>query len=265
MAFIIGKIVWLLLSPGNILLILLLAGIALAWWRKGRGRGLITVAAIGFLACSVLSLGDWLATPLENRFTAPRPMPEKVDGIVVLGGAIDPVLSEERGQVALGGGAGRITATIALARRYPDSRIVISGGEGTFLQYGLPEAEATKALMVDLGVPPKRIELESRSRNTDENARFSYQEARPRPGETWLLVTSALHMPRAVGAFWRAGWQITPFPVDYLTRPTPPLVHNFSLLQGLSLLTVALKEWVGLAGYYATGRSNTLLPGPAAN
>lgn len=262
MAFIAGKIVWVVLAPGNFLLLLLLAGVLLAWRRKGRGRALIGASAIGLLACATLPLGAWLAAPLENRFPPPQFMPERVDGIVLLGGSIDPVLSAARGRVTLGA-AGRVTETIALARRYPACRIVISGGEGTLVQHGQPEAEATKALMVALGVAPERIELESRSRNTAENASLVYDMVRPPPGATWLLVTSAMHMPRAVGSFRRAGWRILPFPVDYRTLPHPSLAPGFDLVGGLSFLTTALKEWVGLAGYYAMGRTDSLLPGPA--
>jgi uncharacterized SAM-binding protein YcdF (DUF218 family) len=261
-AFIGGKVAWLVLAPGNLLLLLLLGGALLAWRRPGRGRMLMGAVAIALLVCAVLPLGAWLASPLENRFPPPRPMPDRVDGIVMLGGAIDPVLSAARGQATLNGAAGRVTETIALARRYPDARIVISGGEGTVIQHGLPETAATEALMVELGVAPERIELESRSRNTAENASLSYAMVRPRQGETWLLVTSALHMPRAVGSFRRAGWRILPFPVDYHTLPEPTLVPGFDLVGGLAFLTTALKEWVGLAGYYATGRTDSLLPGP---
>jgi uncharacterized SAM-binding protein YcdF (DUF218 family) len=264
-AFTAGKLVWVVLAPGNLLLLLLLAGVLLAWRRKGRGRALIGAAAIGLLACATLPLGNWLAAPLENRFPPPLIMPERIDGVVLLAGAIDPVLSAARGQVTIGGAASRVTETIALARRYPGARIVISGGEGTLVQHDQPEAATTKALMVALGVAPERIELENRSRNTAENASLAYDLVRPLPGATWLLVTSAMHMPRAVGSFRRAGWRILPFPVDYQTLPHPRIAPGFDLAGGLSFLTTALKEWVGLAGYYAMGRTDALLPGPAVD
>jgi uncharacterized SAM-binding protein YcdF (DUF218 family) len=262
-AFIVGKLVWLVLMPGNFLLLLLLAGILLARRRKAWGRVLIGAAAVGFLACAVLPLGDFLVSPLENRFLPPHTMPERVDGIVVLGGAIDTVLSAARGQAVIDGGAARLTETITLARRYPDARIVISGGEGTLVLRGEPEAEAAKALMIDLGVAADRIEAENRSRTTAENARFAHEMVRPQPGTTWLLVTSAFHMPRSVGSFRQAGWQVVPYPVDYRTAPNMRIWPGFDLAGGLALLTTALKEWVGLAGYYATGQTDALLPGPA--
>jgi uncharacterized SAM-binding protein YcdF (DUF218 family) len=262
-AFVVSKLAWLVLTPGNFLLLLLLAGILLAWRRLRLGRMLIGLATVGFLACAILPLGIWAAAPLENRFPLPQPMPERVDGIVVLGGSIEGVISAARGQVTVGGAAGRITETLALARRYPAARIVISGGEGTIVQQGKPEAEATKALMVDLGVAAERIETENRSRTTAENATFAYDMVRPKPGEVWLLVTSAVHMPRGVGSFRRAGWQVVPYPVDYRTLPGRSMAIDFDLASGLGLLTAALKEWIGLVFYYATGRTDALLPGPA--
>ena len=62
-----------------------------------------------------------------------------------------------------------------------------------------------------LGLEEGRVIYEDRSRNTTENAEFSRDIARPRPEETWLLITSAFHMPRAVGCFRRVGWNVVPF------------------------------------------------------
>ena len=114
--------------------------------------------------------------------------------------------------------------------------------------------------LVETGIPQGRITLEGRSRNTYENAVFSYEEARPKPEETWILVTTAWHMPRAVGCFRRAGWHITPFPVDFRTAGYPIFSSEISLAEGLLLTTVALKEWVGLVAYRAIGRTGALLP-----
>jgi uncharacterized SAM-binding protein YcdF (DUF218 family) len=261
-AFVVSKLAWQILTPGNFLLLVLLGGILLAWRRLRLGRVLIGLATVGFLACAILPLGIWAAAPLENRFPLPQPMLERVDGIVVLGGAIDGALSAARGQVAVTGAAGRITETVVLARRYPAARNVISGGEGVVFQSGQPEATATKALMVDLGVAAERIEIENRSRTTAENATLAYDMVRPKAGEIWLLVTSAVHMPRGVGSFHRAGWQVVPYPVDYRTFPDRSIALDFDLAGGLGLLTTALKEWIGLVFYYATGRTDALLPGP---
>lgn len=259
-----SKILWVLAAPGNFFLLVLLIGVVrLAFGRRPRGLFLVLAASLAMLATATLPLAQWLAAPLENRFPTVTSLPERVDGIVVLGGAVDPVLSEARGQVALDEAAERITAAAVLARRYPQARIVLSGGEANLIPTGLNEADATRKLLIDLGVAPDRLVLESASRNTWENAAFSYRAAQPRPDETWLLVTSAMHMPRAVGCFRHAGWSIVPYPVNYITPPTVKFALGFDFPGGLSLLNPVVKEWDGLIAYYLLGRTDAFFPAPA--
>jgi uncharacterized SAM-binding protein YcdF (DUF218 family) len=189
-------------------------------------------------------------------------LPAKVDGVVLLGGAVDGALSDARGQVSLNDAAERVTETVALARRYPQARILVSGGDGSLIPTGFTEADATRRLLIDLGVAPDRIVLESASRNTWENAAFSYRTVRPRPDETWLLVTTAMHMPRSVGCFRRAGWSIMPYPVDYRTFPTTHFELGFGFPGGLELLNLVVKEWDGLIAYYLLGRMDAFFPAP---
>jgi uncharacterized SAM-binding protein YcdF (DUF218 family) len=190
-------------------------------------------------------------------------LPERVDGIIVLGGAVDAALSHARGQVSLNEAAERITEGVALARRYPQARILLTGGDGSLIQTGYSEADATRKLFIDLGIAPDRIVIESASRNTWENAAFSYRTVEPRADQTWLLVTTAMHMPRAVGCFRRAGWSIVPYPVDYRTYPTVEFEVSFGFPGGLDLLNLVVKEWDGLIAYYLLGRMDAFFPAPA--
>ena len=262
MTFVISKLLWLVAAPGNFLLLVLVAGVLCAIW-SGRRRGFVLIAAatLGFLVIATLPIGAWLAAPLENRFPTISP-PARIDGIVVLGGSIDPGLSRARGQVALMIAAGRITETVALARRFPSARVLVSGGDGTLHPGALTEAGATRDLLVQLGVAAERVELESAARNTYENAVLSLAAAQPKAGETWLLVTSAMHMPRAVGCFRRAGWTIVPYPVDYRTSTRIGTGPGLLLADDLMLVNFATKEWLGLVAYYWLGRTDALLPGP---
>jgi uncharacterized SAM-binding protein YcdF (DUF218 family) len=180
----------------------------------------------------------------------------------VLGGSVDQGLSLAHGQVALTAAAGRITETVALARRFPAARVVISGGDGTLSPGTLSEAGAIRDLLIQLGVAPARVDIESISRNTYENAVLSYATAQPKPGETWLLVTSAMHMPRAIGCFRSAGWTIVPYPVDYRTSKRIATTPGLLLADNLMLVNLATKEWLGLVAYYWLGRSDALLPAP---
>jgi len=262
--FVLSKLLWIVVAPGNLLLLMLVIGVVVAASSgRRRGFGLIVVATTGFLSIAVLPIGSWLAALLEDRFPAIA-VPARVDGIVVLGGSVDAGLTQSRGQVALVAAAGRITETVVLARRLPEARVVISGGDSSLFPAARSEAAATRDLLVALGVAAERIVLEGSSRNTYENAVMSYAAAQPKVGETWLLVTSALHMPRAVGCFRRAGWTIIPYPVDYHTaaksRTIWELRPGLLLADNLALLTLAVKEWLGLAAYHALGRIDALLP-----
>ena len=140
------------------------------------------------------------------------------DGIVILGGAITEDVSAARGAVALNEAAERLTVGAELARRYPDARIVFSGGNNALIFDGVPEAAFAVQELQALGVAHERITADEQSRNTIENAVFSRLIANPKPGERWLLVTSAYHMPRAIAAFRAAGFPIEAYPVDWRTR-----------------------------------------------
>jgi uncharacterized SAM-binding protein YcdF (DUF218 family) len=261
MAFVAGKLFWAIMAPGNLLLLVLLAGLFRAMRSRAR-RGLApaVVAALLLLTVAVLPVGQWVAAPLEERFPIPA-VPARLDGIIVLGGAVEAGISRAHGEVALNDAAERITESLALAQRHPEARLLLSGGDAAILpRAGEQEAEAMRALFVELGVAPERILVEDRSRTTFENALMSRDVAQPKPGEAWLLVTSAMHMPRAVGCFRHVGWGVLPYPVDFHTgEDTRP---DFALAGHLFLLDRAAKEWVGLVAYRLLGRIDTLLPTP---
>lgn len=265
MTFAASKLLWFVADPGNVLLILLCAGALLLGTRTRQrlGRRLVGLAALAGLAITVVPLGAWLHVPLENRFPVPARLPDRVDGVVVLGGAVDQFLTVARGQPALRAEAERMTAFAALARRYPEARLVFTGGSGRLVRQGVKETVAARLLFEELGLDVERVLFEDRSRNTYENAVYSYRLAAPQPGETWLLVTSAYHMPRAVGCFRRAGWHVVPYPVDFRTDGTYAYLPSLFFAEALVDLGLAVHEWIGLAAYRLMGRTDRLLPGPA--
>ena len=108
-----------------------------------------------------------------------------------------------------------------------------------------------------------RVVIEEKSRSTHENAVYAKEIVGPAPGEKWVLVTSAYHLPRAVAAFRAVGWPVIPYPVDYKIDPDTGLRLNFSLLDGLSAATLAGKECAGLLGYRLMGWTRELFPAPA--
>jgi len=264
MVFLLGKFVWFALSPANFLALLLAAGVLwLVVSRRRRGLSLVLVGALGFLTFLILPVGDWLLLPLEWRFSVPSVMPERVDGVIVLGGAIDEEVSAARRQVELNDSGTRLIEAVALARRYPSARVVLTGGDNHIMEHLPAEAGIMRDFFVAEGIDATRITLETGSRTTYENVVFTYAQVRPESGETWLLVTSAAHMPRSVGCFRRQGWSVVPYPVDYRTAGTISFRPALSLVDQLVLATKALREWIGLVGYRLSDRTDALFPGPA--
>lgn len=207
--------------------------------------------------------GNLLILPLEQRFPRWDPSHGAPDGIVVLGGAIETRISAARGEVALEDSAERIVATAQLARAYPNLRIVFTGGSDALVFEDFPEAPFAVRQLEALGVEHDRITAEEQSRNTVENAVFSRLIANPKAGEKWLLVTSAFHMPRAIGVFRAAGFPVEAYPVDWRTRGPADVTRPFySLASGLTVTDVAMHEWVGLLAYRLTGRTTALFPAP---
>jgi uncharacterized SAM-binding protein YcdF (DUF218 family) len=262
--FIASKILGFFALPSNLLISIGLVGLILLCTRFTRLASWLVVTSLVLIAVVGLSpLGNALILPLEQRFPAWDPSRGPPDGIVVLGGAISPDVSAARGEVALTGAAERITATVELARRYPNARIIFSGGNSDLMDQEAVEAPIAVHEFEALGIAHDRITAEEQSRNTIENAVFSRLIAQPKPGERWLLVTSAYHMPRAIAAFRAAGFPIKAYPVDWRTRGPIDAVQPFgSLATGLRLTDIAVREWVGLAVYRLTGKTAELFPGP---
>lgn len=259
----ISKLGWWLFAPANLVLLALLAGTALLWTRwRGAGRLMITFLAGASFLIAVLPLSDWAVAPLENRFQAPQRMPARITGIITLGGVVNANLTMKRGQVALLSGAERLTEFVTLARQYPEARLVFSGGTGSLLTPELKEAPVARRFLDSLGFDVNRINFEDQSRNTYENALLTRQLVKPKPGDRWVLMTSALHMPRSVGVFRAAGWDVIPYPVDYLTTGERRFALRFDFQNGINVLRVAAREWTGLVAYRLLGRTKALLPAP---
>lgn len=261
MFFITSKLFWLIAAPSSLLLLLLALGLFLS--RMRFGRQLTALAASVLLVAAFSPLGELMLIPLEERFARPGADLAPPTGIIVLGGAVDEDLTRLRDQVALTEAAGRMTEAVHLALRFPHARLVFSGGTAHLRGASQTESDAARRLWGELGVAPERMSFEDQSRNTFENAAYTKDLVRPKPGETWLLVTSASHMPRAVGIFRRIGFPVVPYPVDYRTAP-PGEGVPFTLAgaDNLKRVDLAAREWIGLFAYWLTGRTDALFPGP---
>jgi uncharacterized SAM-binding protein YcdF (DUF218 family) len=260
----VSKIAWFLLEPSNLLVLLSLLGLALAGLRFQRlGRLLLAVSLSLLLVVGLSPAANWLILPLEMRFPPPLLAGQRVDGVIVLGGAVQERQTMAHGPLALNDAGERVVAMADLARRFPDARVLFTGGAGVYSSAPLPEGEVLKLKISQLGLQPGRIIFETKSLNTYENAVFSKPLMQPMPGETWLLVTSAWHMPRSVGIFRQQGWNVVAYPVDFRTAGWQDATRGFSSVsEGLRRSEVAVREYIGLAIYWLSGRSSALFPGP---
>jgi uncharacterized SAM-binding protein YcdF (DUF218 family) len=262
--FVLAKVLWFLLQPSSLMIGSVIAGAALLrskWWRLA--RTLLWGGVLALLVGGLSPLGDMLIRPLEARFPPARIDGAEIAGIIVLGGAEDSRAADAPQIAPLNEAAERYTEAVALARRLPQARLVFTGGSGMLTASGPQEADVAGRLFQALGIPKERLTLESQARDTYENALLTARLIKPKPGERWLLVTSAWHMPRAMGVFRKAGFTVEPWPVDYRTsRGLDALRPQSSIPEGLRRIDFIVREYVGLVAYYATHRTDALWPGP---
>jgi uncharacterized SAM-binding protein YcdF (DUF218 family) len=249
--FILSKVFWVIVSPGNMLYLLLLLILFFVW------RGNIKLVnrflfALLFITTLItfIPLGDYLLKPLEQQYSISPKIPDQLTGIIVLGGAINARASNLIGQIQMGGSAERDFTFMRLAKQYPFAKLVYAGGSGELMNQQDKESLVAMKFFSEQGFDTKRILFESNSRNTYENILFSKKLVNPAKGDKWLLITSASHMPRAVGVFNKLNWPIIPYPVDYKVVTDKLFTFNFS--GNLSRLEHAVKEWLGIFAYKIT-------------
>lgn len=244
--FLLKKIISGLVTPLPIAILLMGLGIFLAWRSRRRRLGLV-ISAAGF---SVLLLsgyglpGNMMVKTLEDRYPAPESFSEHsgIKWIVALGGGMnsDPRLPV-RSQLTVGS-ALRVLEAVRIHRQNPEATILLSGGP---VFNTVSEAEGMFELAVSLGVDRKHLVLETLSRDTEEQARFVKPIV---GGDSLWLVTSAVHMPRSMALFSRAGLHCLAAPTDYLYKKRPcfhptDLFPNYG---GFRLAEAGWHEWLGL-------------------
>ena len=266
MFFPLSKVLGFFAIPSNLIVVTGLVGLVLLTTRWKRAGSWLAFGSLALIALFGFSpTGNDLMIPLEERFPPWDASRGPPDGMIVLGGAISPDISVARNEVILNESAERLTVVADLARRYSGARIVFSGGTSALAGDEPSEAPFALRELESFGIARERILIEDRSRNTVENAVFSKRLIQPKPGERWVLITSAYHMPRAVGVFRKADFPVEPYPVDWRTRGYEDALRLFPTVgDGLRRADTAVREWVGLAVYWLTGRSSELFPGPVA-
>lgn len=262
-----SEIIFFVLRPSNALVLLLVVAVVCLLLGANRiGLVLVTLATVGFVLAGFAPLGKLLLRPLEDRYEKPEPMPESVTGILVFGGAIKGDIASVRQIPEVNDDADRLIAVADLAKRYPDALVAISNGPKP--EAGeIGNAEFAARLFESFGVARDRIRIEDRALSTWENALYLKELLKPKPGDTWIVVTSAWHMPRTMGILEKVGWSgLVPWPVDYRTLGNGDAsAWTPSMADGLFQSNVAAREWLALIAYYLTGKTPALVPGPATS
>lgn len=217
MFYYVSKVAWAIFNPVSLYSLLVLAVCFLSFTSMRRLRNALAGTIIAVSAVLVVvPVGSLISWQIETRFPQIEELPDHVDGIIVLGGAIDPEATRSRNQYSVNNSFDRVITFAEVAQRYPAARLVYTGGSHAW-NPEVGKADVVEPLLQRMGVRLDRLYLEAKSRNTHENAVFSFEAIKPAPDETWVLVTSGYHMPRAIGSFRHAGWPetIIAYPVDF--------------------------------------------------
>lgn len=242
--FAIKKIVSLFLSPLLIILVLLISGLVLLWRKKNRaGRTLITAGTGLLILLSCTPISTWLIANLERQHPSIRLKGSEpsIPWIVVLSGGVandpDRTAIEKLSRVTLA----RLAEGVRIQRQIPESKLLLSGGSG--LQAIAAASEMATAAQY-MGVPGSRIVLESGSRDTREQALLIKKIVGQDP---FILVTSALHMVRALGMFRKIGLDPIPAPTDFVVRKGIPWhLYLAPSVGGIGRAEMAVHEYAGI-------------------
>ncbi|MBB4576619.1 YdcF family protein [Rhizobium lentis] len=260
--FLISKLVWILGQPLSLAFLLvffaLLAGL-LRW----RALSLFATAGGALILCVTLytTTGNLMMQGLEQRFAKPAADPENLQCMIVLGGAFENEVNTARHGIEFNGGADRFVEALRLAQKFPQSRILVSGGDGSISGIYEGDAAASERFFPLFGIGRERLIEERQSRTTFENAVNTKAFLASQGLSHCLLITSGFHMPRSVGIFRKLGIDIVPWPTDYRTdgQVRPGLDFTQPNLNAQNMAT-AIREWYGLVGYYLAGRTSELYP-----
>lgn len=261
--FIASKLIWVLIRPESWVAGLFLFGVLALWRDRLRAaKAILSIALLALFSIGIFPMGSLLLAPLEARYP-PAPDLQEVSGIIVLGGAEEADRWAASGEIALNDAGERFLEGIALAHRFPNVPVVVSGATPSLFGSGADTSTLIKRIFTTAGIAPDRILIEGQSRNTAENARSTRELLEAHTGTVgtmdsatpWIIVTSAFHMPRAIASFEAAGWRkITPWPTDYRSGVFRDRI-GWHPARNLEELNTAAKEWVGLFAYRLTGRA----------
>jgi len=260
MIFALSKIIWLALSPLNLILFSFLFGFLFKLVGiKFLTRLFYSFSILILTVSTLMPTGSYLNYLLEKNYHFTNYYPDKVDGILILGGATNPFLTKEYDMVNLNGSAERLYESINLIKKFPDSKVVFSGGSGSLKFPKLNHSDDVKILFKNMGIDINKIYFEKKSRNTYENILFAKKLINPKAGEKWVIVTSASHLNRSIYIGEKLEWPLIPYAVDFNNSKKFTWSLHFNFVKNLVEFNSATHEWLGLVSYYLMGRSSRII------
>ena len=254
MTFFLSKFLWFIFNPFNVLIIAIIIGYLFNLFNlKLLSKFFYIFALFIFFISAVMPTGSYLNYLLEKNFHSQNYLPETIDGILILAGATNPFLSKEHSQINLNGSVERLTESIILIKKYPNAKIIFSGGSGSLQYPDLDHASVAKDFFSNMGIDSNKIYYENKSRNTYESILFSKKIANPKKNEKWLLVTSAFHLNRSLGISEKLKWTFIPYATDFKKSKNFSWGNPFNFLEKISEFDRAMHEWIGLFAYYLLG------------
>lgn len=251
MFFFLSKTLDLLLDPWWWSVVTVFIGVALlARGQRRRGLGVALVGSLVLVVASLPAVANRLWGLLEADAVSTLRPGVTYDVVVLLGGTVS-ALGATREQVSWGDNVDRLTVTFDLLRAGTARHVIVSGGQ---LREGIPtEAEYLARQLEAWGIDPARIIVESKARNTAENARFSKAVIDERGFRSVLVVTSAFHMARSEACFRAVGLEPDLLPVDFRMREPGGDSHWFPRSIALADSSLAIREFAGRLIYRLTG------------
>ena len=262
--FVVSKVFWNLVQPLSLVFLFAAFALLLIGLKHLRlAAAALSFALVVLFLTLYTTLGSFLLQTLEARFPWPAGDPPELACMIVLGGAFETEVTTARGGMDLNQAADRFVEALRLAIRYPEAKILVSGGDGSLSGIYEGDAAASIRFFEAFGISRDRLIAETTSRNTDENAQNSRELLASNGLGQCLLITSAFHMPRSVGLFRKANVEVTPWPVDYRTAGNISFALDFTQpTLNSQQMSTAVREWVGLVAYRLMGRIDAVFPAP---
>ena len=207
-----------------------------------------------FLFFSYTPLSNFLLNKIEDYIQPSKYPVQQLTGVIIMGGSFNSgLISKERNETSINGGAERLTKALEIYKKNPRILILFSGFSSQLSPDGWSESQMARKFFFDQGVKNDNLLFEEKSKNTFENIIFSKDLIDKNKG-VWGLITTASHMPRAFFSFKKNGIILEPIIVDYQTGTSKMFWLNFDIYRGISNWRTIFHEIVGLSYYKITNK-----------